>query len=138
MTEVIIFPDLFTVLPVWLQTRLTNRGTPAPVSYRIPNPRPTPLVRVSMIGGSRINIHQRQTRVLVEAWADTDPKAFRLAEICSAEIEAAARGQAPLAPGVWISADARDFSVPVGYEDPISGMPRYQFNCNLTLTGSAT
>jgi hypothetical protein len=138
MTETILFPDLFAAITPWLQTRLAARGITATVTYRIPNPMPATLVRVSSVGGVRLNIHQRQSRLLIEAWNQNDPVAARVADWASAEIEAACRSQSPIAPGVWIMADPEDFSVPVGFADPITGIPRYQFYCNLVLTGSVT
>lgn len=136
MTETIVFPNLVAAVLPYLRTRLTARGRTVPVVNRVPTTRPSAFVRVSPAGGERLSLTKRETRLLVECYDVDDEKAQSLAELTSAELEAATRSQAPMAPGVWVSADQDAFSVPVDFPDPLSSSPRYQFYCNLVLTGS--
>lgn len=136
--EVVVFPDLVKALIPYVSTKLVGLGqTGATVSNRVPSPRPAKLVRLAVVGGSRINVAQQSVRLLGECWAESEGPAERLAQLTSAIIEAATRSPEPVAPGVWIGANPEDFSVPVNYPDPLASVPRFQFYCSLVLTGSA-
>jgi hypothetical protein len=137
MTELVVFPDLVKAVIPYLSAQLTALGEPAPVSSRVPNPRPTRLVKVQQTGGSRANILVARPSLLVECWDGDDAKAFRLASVCAAILEAATRGDQPIAAGVWIGGTPEDFSVPVLFPDPLTNSPRFQFTATPTLTGSA-
>lgn len=134
--ETFFFPNLPEAVKPWLTTRLTLRKCAARVEVTKPVPMVNRLVVVSSAGGLRLDLTRQQVRLLVECWDATT--AGTLAATCSAELEAACRSQAPIAPDVWITADPDEFSVPVLFPDPASTSPRYQFTANLILTGSAT
>ena len=135
MSETLVFPDIASSIKPWLTQRLAARK----MSVRVETARPVPMVArlvvVSSAGGVRLDLTRQQVRLLVECWDAST--AGSLAAMCSAEIEAASRSRDPIAPGVWITASPEDFSVPVSFPDPANNSPRYQFYCNLTLTGSA-
>lgn len=140
--QTIQFPDLVKAIIPFIKVRLQARQPIAGawatnVGYRLPSPMIKPFIRIQVIGGVRLNIVHRETRVLVEVWHEDEPRAAALAEICAAELEAATRAQAPIASGVWIKANSEDFSVPVNNFDPVTNGPRYQFYFNPILTGSA-
>jgi hypothetical protein len=133
--EVIVFPDAVGAILSFLKARLLARGQAAEVGSR--KGRETRFVRVTQAGGTRLDIARMQPRILVECWDPEEVKAYRLASLCAAELEAATRSQQPIAPGVWIGGTPEDFPVPVSFPDPLTASPRFQFVATPTLTGSA-
>lgn len=137
MTEVIAQPNTVKAVIPFLAGRLTARSMPTFVGGAIPTTRPSRYVRVSQIGGSRPNVAQFQTLLLVECFAPTQSEADDVAIVCTAELEAAARSPDPIAAGLWLSGSPDDFGQPVAFPDPLTSTPRAQFTCTLTVTGKA-
>lgn len=103
----------------------------APVSTRVPNPRPASFVRVTRTGGFRSNTGQSQPRILIECWGGSDSAAWALVEKTWPLI-ASSDEPDQIAPGVEVMS-VDDLGEPVNFPDVSSGSPRYQFTAQLTV-----
>lgn len=135
MAEVVTFPDVVRALIPYLTSRLTARDLAAPVSSRVPNPRPARFVKVTAAGGTLTGVASASALVLVECWAADEVAAHDLAEACATEMRAATRSQDPIAAGVWIGGTDDAVSIPVNFPDPLTSSARFQFTASLYLAG---
>jgi hypothetical protein len=89
------------------------------VSNRVPDPRPTPCVRVQREGGTMTQLHD-VGRLMVESWHDRDDRA---ADLCGIT-----RDLLRIMPGVvddWTIHRVEEVTGPTALSDPISDSPRY-------------
>lgn len=123
--ERIPFPDAEAVARLLLVDHLPG----VHVSTRLPNPLPDKVVRVSRIGGPRINALMDAPEMLFECWASTSPEAAALAGDVHEVLYAARNGTAV----GTVRVKATSPTGPVNLPDPDTALTRYQFTCSLTL-----
>jgi hypothetical protein len=120
-----------TLAPVDLESAFVtflNAELTPPVSTRVPNPRPASHVRVQVVGGTVDNIAFESPRLLVECWAATQAAAVALARQAWAQVQATR--------GTFVGAAfilSTNLSRPVGFPDPDTTSPRYQFTADLRV-----
>lgn len=137
MAELVSFPHIEKALVAYLSAQLTARSLPAWVSTQVPADRPTRLVRVSRVGGTRRNVALDNPTVLIECWDATELAAYTLADKCRGIVEAACREATTIAAGVRIG-DYQEFSGPVNFPDPATRNPRVQITISITSSGVVT
>lgn len=113
-----------------LAVQYLNAALDAPVSTRVPAPRPDVFVRVMVTGGSRLNVLFDQPVLTVEAWSTSSWEARDLAGQCRALISAATHDDG------FTEADY-DSSTPVNLPDE-SGQARYTFTVPVNVPGEET
>lgn len=92
------------------------------VGTKVPNPRPTSLIRVGTVSGGIPARMVEAPLLLVECWAVDSVAAFELARDAWALLVDLAK---TFVAGAWVlSVDA---SRPVNFPDPLTNLPRYQF-----------
>ena len=106
-------------------------ATGKPWATRIPNPRPAAFGRVSRIGGVRQNLILEAPLLLVEAWAGGEVDAFDLAADAWAVFDKLAREGGYLGTA-WVA--ECDPASPISYYDSSTGLPRFQFTVNLSVS----
>lgn len=118
-------PDAEAAWVAWL-----HAGGYGGASTRIPPEHTDGMLRVSRVGGRRINIVIDEVQMLVEAWHSDPYTASELAHDAAERIEAARDG-AILAAGV----QAKNVTTtgPLEFPDPSSALTRYQFTFTSTL-----
>ena len=87
--EVILFPDAALTVVTYLAAELTARSDTAVVRTRVPDIRPTRLVRVERVGGVRTNLVTDSAIIAVECWAASESAAAELGQLVRALIFAA-------------------------------------------------
>ena len=86
----------------------------ASAATEVPKVMPAEFIRVSRMGGSRIDVARSRPTVLVECWSHTSRlAAVELATGAYAAVDAA---QFSIVDGVWLG--ETDFTEPVEYPDP--------------------
>lgn len=118
MTELVVFPDAEALCVTALNAFLTD----ARASTKVPNPRPAKLVRVTRIGGPRLNVGIEAPTILFEAWGPDEVSAQNLAARTRALIEA-------------MDEFGYEQSGLVNNPDSETANPRYQFTAVLYLAG---
>lgn len=113
--ETLIFPDVKAMVIGYL-----NEHLPVTVASRVPNPRPTSFVRVLLSGGHEENIVIQESRVTVEAWANVESDAQKLAQLARAHLKRAHQM-------TGIPVYRVNVPPPVDYPDDETGQYRYQF-----------
>ena len=116
-------PDVEALVVAFLAEHLD-----APVHVTIPNPRPTPLVRVQRTGGPARNRVMDETQVTVQAWGTTGVEAAGLiGEARDLLLNAATRD------GITLLRRAEDVSGVYYDPDPDNPDPRYTVTVRLTV-----
>lgn len=116
MTELVTFPDVEALCVSALNGFLTD----CQASTKVPNPRPTKLVRVSRIGGSKRNVGLDAPIVLFECWAQDEVTAQNLGARVRAFVGA-------------MDEYGYEAAGLVNNPDPETALPRYQFQAGLFL-----
>ncbi len=137
MTQLVAFPHIEKALVAFLNAQLTAHGLSAWVSTQIPAVRPTRLVKVSRIGGTRRNVVTDNPTVLLECWDATELAAYTLVGMCRSLVESACRDGAAIAAGVYVG-DYQEFSGPVNFPDPATTNPRFQITISILASGTVT
>lgn len=122
---VVKFPDAVFVVVEYLRAALSG----PPVGSRVPDPMPPEFVRVQRIGGLRGPITDRP-RIDVEAWAETESRAWELSEDARAYVMAMAgkRGETTVS-------HVSEVSGPMWLPDASTGRPKYAFAVEFTTRG---
>lgn len=110
---------------------LLTSATGKPWATRIPNPRPTVFGKVSRIGGVRPNLILEAPLLLVECWAGDEVAAFDLCADAWAVFDQLSREGGWLG-AAWVA--ECDPASPISYYDSSTGLPRFQFTVNLTVS----
>lgn len=134
MSEVIVAPDVESLLVSYLSSELAARlAEPGvKVSTKVPNPRPGRFVRVLLTGGAgRSSVVLESATVTVEAWGERETDAYSLAQLCRGLIHAI-----DVVNGVQFYR-VEDFSAPANLPDPNSGQVRYTASYVVRVRGSA-
>lgn len=130
MAEVVAPPDTESVYVTYLMAEFASRSETARVSTNVPKIRPARMVRVSLIGTTRLTRGHFYSRLLVECWATTEPEAAALALLAYA-LTGALEGET--VGGVFV-ADVTTVGGPANHPEPEIG-PRYQFTVDLLISG---
>lgn len=123
--ERIPFPDAEAVAIALLKPNLPG----VRIATKVPNPVVSKMIRVSRIGGARINALMDDASMLFECWASTSPEAAALAGDVHEILYAARNGSAV----GTVRVKATSPTGPVNLPDPDTALTRYQFTCSLTL-----
>lgn len=119
MTEIVVAPDLAAEVIVKL-----NAAVAPPISGRVPSTRPATFGRVTQVPSPGFqDLALFWGRVVVEAWAATDPVAYALAAQCDAILRAATE---------WHVTTTGVGQLP---PDPATGTPKYGFTADLYTPG---
>lgn len=82
MPQILVFPDSEELFRVALQVMVEQvTGTAVPASTKVPNPRPKEFLVVRRVGGSLRDLVTDVPVLQVEAWAATESRADRLAQV---------------------------------------------------------
>lgn len=122
MAEVITFPDVEALLVTYLDALIPER-----VATKVPDPRPTALVRVMRTGGPRRAVTIDNPQITVQTWGATEVAAAELAQRVRALIHAAESF------GAVEVLKVDEFSGPQNMPDPLTTHPRYSFTLSITL-----
>lgn len=125
-TEVIVFPDVEQLVIDGIAPELAARGWVVPVTTRTPNPRPAEYVRVIRTGGVRVNLVLERAQITVEAFAEREARAERLAALV--------RGILPTLEAAY---DVDEFSAPGNLPDPTTAQHRYTATYGVLVRGAA-
>lgn len=117
----VIFPNIEVECVAFLTAAFAARSETVTVSTRVPNPRPSKLVRVTRTGGGRINVGMDAPQVLFECWGPTDYESSELARITRALVGT-------------MESFGSEFGSVVNYPDG-EGLPRYQFAVQFFTAG---
>jgi hypothetical protein len=131
MTEVITFPDAVAAVRDYLNAQLPTFTDDAAVVQKIPNPRPTRLVKVNRTGGARLDLIRDQAQITVECWDVREDDAHDLAQVC--------RGLIHAMPGRYAAVNVYRVQN-LGFTDlpdPDTASPRFTFTVLLDIRGAA-
>jgi hypothetical protein len=82
MADVLLFPDAEELFRVVLAAKVSEvLGSTIPASTKVPATRPAEFLVVRRIGGSRRDIVTDVPVIQVEAWAETETRAARIAAV---------------------------------------------------------
>lgn len=132
MTEVITFPDVEAAAQDYLSGQLTALSDTAAVVVKIPDPRPTRMVKVNRTGGVRTGLVLEQAQLTVECWDARADLAHDLAQI--------ARGLLWVMPQRYSTATTyrvEELGGLANLPDPDTALPRYTFTLLITTRGAA-
>ena len=121
MGEVLVTPDVELAAVTFLRTRLGALADK--VATKVPATMPTKMVRVSLTGGTRVNVATDTAQLTVECWAPDEPTASNLARTAQAHMFSAA---GTTAGGVFVRRVDSVGGVQF-FPDPDTAKPRYQF-----------
>lgn len=127
--EVIAFPDAEAVLVTYLKTKIAGVS----ISTKIPDPRPTKLIKVTRVGGSKLRLNADSPMLAFECWGSTSVEASALCRQARAYVDAMA---GETVNGVWVF-KVREVGGPVYFPDPDTALPRYQFSVAIDMKGVA-
>ena len=118
-------PDAEAAWVAWL-----HRGGFSKAATRLPEEHVDQMMRVSRVGGKRLNIVQDEAQMLIEVWCMSAYQASELAHKAADRIEAAAEGTM-----LTEQVQAKQVSTtgPLEFPDPNSHLYRYQFTFSCTL-----
>ena len=131
-TEVIAFPDAEALAISYLKSKL-SAVTGLKVVTKIPDPRPTKLIKVTRVGGTKLRLNADSPVLVFECWAPTSVEASDLAKYARAYVNAMAGEKVN---GVWVYR-VREVGGPVYFPDPDTDSPRYQFSVAIDTKGVA-
>ena len=129
MAEVVVARDVEAMVVSGLNAALTARSDTARVSTRIPNPRPSRLVRVRRRGGPLSSVVVDVPLLLIECWDEDEVDAGDLARLVNGLIVA-------LPGSVDAIASAEILSGPSNDPDPDSTSPRYTSTAQLWVSAA--
>ena len=121
MGEVLVTPDAEVAAVSWLRAGLGVLA--AKVATAVPATMPVTMVRVSLTGGSRLDVASDTAQLTVECWAPDGPTASNLARQAQALMFAAAADEAA---GVFVR-KVESVGGVQNFPDPDTNNPRYQF-----------
>jgi len=131
--QIIVFPDAEQLLGDAMRAQLqATLGREIPVSTDVPDPRPQEFILLRRVGGVRRTLVTDLPTILVEAWAKTPSRAWRLAALAQGilywftEID-----------GHAVSVDG-EFSGPTNLPDGLSGQPRYTATYSVAIRARET
>lgn len=124
MSEVIVAPDVETLLIQYLTAELATRSpwTTTKAYAKVPNPRPTGFVRVLRTGGVRDRFIDTAT-VAIEAWHNDPIQASALMQLVRGLLHAIDR--VTYSGSTYQFYDPQEFSGPANLPDPDSVQERY-------------
>lgn len=131
MAEVLISPDSEAAAVVFLRAGLGALADK--VATKVPATMPAKMVRVSLTGGSRLNMVSDTAQLTVECWAPDEPTASLLARTAQALMFSAA---GMVAGSVWVRRVDSVGGVQL-FPDPDTTKPRYQFTVRWSVRPSA-
>jgi len=121
MGEVLVTPDVEAAAVVWLRNGLGSLADK--VATRVPKAMPAKMVRVSLTGGSRIDVATDVAQLTVECWAVDEPAASNIARTAQALLFSAAGMTA----GAVFVRRVDSVGGVQFFPDPDTAKPRYQF-----------
>jgi hypothetical protein len=127
--EVIVFPDAEALAITYLKAHISN----VIIATKVPDPRPTKLIKVTRVGGSKLRLNADSPVLVFECWGSTTIEASELARLARAYIDAMAGEKVN---GVWVF-KVREVGGPAYFPDPDSSLPRYQFSVAIDMKGVA-
>jgi len=128
-TEVIVFPDAEALAVTYLKAKMPG----VTVATKVPNPRPSKLIKVTRVGGSKLRLNADSPVLAFECWGSTTVEASDLAKYARAYVNAMAGEKVN---GVWVY-KVREVGGPANFPDPDSDSPRYQFSVAIDTKGVA-
>jgi hypothetical protein len=128
MMETIAFPDVEATVVSHLASLVD-----APVSTRVPNPRPTSFVLAFRTGGPRDSLVIDSAQLTIECWAPETVAAADLARTVRAHLGA----MTGLTIGGVHVGRVAEMSGPANLPDPTSGDARYTWSIVLPVRGHA-
>ena len=133
MPETIIFPDATLTTVVYITAQLLLRGDTTAVRTRVPDARPTRLVRVERVGGVKTNEVTDSAILTVECWAATESEAQSLGQLVRGLIFAM-KGTTQTGVTVYLVQEVGGLA---HLPDPDTEHPRYVFTAQIGLRGVA-
>lgn len=127
--EVIAFPDAEALVITYLKTKIAG----VYVSTKIPDPRPTKLIKVTRVGGSKLRLNADSPLLVFECWGSNSVEASDLCRQARAYVDAMAGDTVS---GVWVFR-VREVGGPAYFPDPDTNSPRYQFSVAIDMKGVA-
>lgn len=121
MAEVLVSPDVEAAAVSFLRAGLGLLASK--VATQVPSTMPATMVKVSLTGGSRLDVVSDTAQLTVEVWSVDAPTASHVARRSQALMFSAA-GSEP--GGVWVRRVEYVGGVQF-FPDPDTGKPRYQF-----------
>lgn len=129
MSDAVLFGDAERLLADWLRGEID-----APVSNKVPNPRPPRFVTVRRHGGPRANVVTDAPQIGVEVWGESDADAHDLAQVARSALLYQLRGQVIDGHTVY---RVTEIGGPGNLPDPVSNQPRYVFELQVFIRGKA-
>lgn len=127
MNEVIVFDDAEALLVSYLKS-----VQPEKVATRRPKDATGKFIRVVRIGGSKIRLNADAPTLVFECWADSEVDSSDLCKTVRGYVNALAGSDWN---GTWIY---KVKEVGVSHlDDPVTGIPRYQFTATIDMRGQA-
>ena len=120
MAEVLVTPDVEAAAVSFLRAGLGSLTDK--VATKVPATMPNRMVRVSLTGGTRLNVASDTAQLTVECWAGDEPTTSNLARTAQAHMFSAAWTTAG---GVFVRRVESVGGVQF-FPDPDTGKPRYQ------------
>lgn len=122
MNLTVAFPDVEALCVAYLNRAFIERDDSARTSTQIPADRPDRFVRITRMGGRRINVAMDSPLMVFECWDTTAPDAESLGQLTRALVGA-----------------MDEYGSEVGglayFPDPDTILPRYQFTVQLFTKG---
>ena len=131
MGEVLVTPDAEAAAVTFLRSKLGALADK--VATKVPSTMPNKMVRVSLTGGTRVNVATDTAQLTVECWAPDEPTASNLARTAQAHMFSAAWTTAG---GVFVRRVDSVGGVQF-FPDPDTTKPRYQFTVRWAIRASA-
>ena len=118
-------PDAEAAFVAWLKA-----GGFAKASTRIPPTQVDGMMRVSRVGGRRLNLVQDAVEMLIEVWHSQPYEASQIAHDVAGRLESATDGTL-----LDLSTRVSEMNTtgPLEFPDPNSGLYRYQFTASCLL-----
>jgi len=129
VSDVVLFGDAERLLADWLRGEID-----APVSSKVPSPRPPRFVTVRRHGGPRAHTVVDAPQIGVEAWGETDADAHDLAQAARSALLYRLPGQVIDGHTVY---RVTEIGGPGNLPDPVSGQPRYVCELQVLIRGKA-
>ncbi|MDQ0793560.1 hypothetical protein [Streptomyces sp. B1I3] len=127
-TEVILFPDAEGLVIAYLKTKISG----VTIATKVPNPRPSKLIKVTRVGGTKLRLNADSPVLAFECWGSTSVEASDLAKYARAYVDAMAGEKVN---GVWVF-KVREVGGIANFPDPDSDSPRYQFSVAIDTKGA--
>ncbi|WP_282778310.1 MULTISPECIES: hypothetical protein [unclassified Nocardia] len=133
MVEIVVFPDVESLVMTYLSAQLADRGDSTPVVRTVPETPPGRIVRLSSFWGEDTGRALASRFVTVQCTDATNADAAALAELCFAILRGARHD--PSIPSVRdvVAVDRPADRLP----EPDPYRPNYQFTLSFLLRGQA-